>query len=67
MVIGGSPGISTTCDPTGTGGAPSGGGGGAGGMPLLIWIVTIEPGMVWPLGVVPTTSPYLAELLTEVV
>lgn len=49
MVIGGSPGISTTCDPTGGGGPPSsgsGGGGGAGGMPLLIWIVTIEPGIV---------------------
>src|ERR1700739_4998129 len=68
LVIGGRPGISTTCDPAGGGtGAPSGGGGGAGGTPLLIWIVIIEPGIVWPLGVVPTTSPYLALLLTELV
>lgn len=59
MVIGGSPGISTTCEPTG-GGAPSGGGGGAGGMPLLTWMVMIDPGIVAPLGVVPTTSPCLA-------
>jgi len=67
MVIGGRPGISTTCVPTGGGGAgaPSGGGGGAGGMPLLTWSVMIEPGIVWPLGDVPTTSPYFALLLTE--
>ena len=31
-------------------GNPSGGGGGAGGMPLLVWIVMIEPGIVWPFG-----------------
>ena len=66
MVIGGRPGISTTCDPIGIG-RPSGGGGGGGGMPLLIWIVMIEPGIVWPLGVVPTTSPSFALLLTELV
>ena len=66
MVIGGRPGISTTCDPIDLGGRPpSGGGGGGGGMPLLTWIVTIEPGIVWPVGEVPTTSPYLAVLLTE--
>ena len=64
MVIGGSPGISTTCEPTG-GGAPSGGGGGAGGMPLLTWMVMIDPGIVAPLGVVPTTSPCLALLVTK--
>ena len=68
MVIGGRPGISTTCDPTGggIGGPPSGGGGGAGGMPLLTWIVMIDPGIVCPFGVVPTTSPSFALLLTEV-
>ena len=27
-------------------------------MPLLIRMVTIEPGTVWPLGDVPTTVPY---------
>jgi len=36
-------------------------------MPLLTWIVMIDPGIVWPLGVVPTTSPSLALLLTELV
>lgn len=40
------------------------GGGGGGGMPLLSWIVMIEPGMVCPLGVVPTTVPDRAPLLT---
>ena len=30
----------------------------AGATPLLIWMVTIEPGIVWPLGDVPTTVPY---------
>ena len=50
-VIGGSPGISTTVDPTRrrkhraiAPGWPGGGGGGAGGMPLLIWIVMIDAG-----------------------
>src|ERR1700733_17716 len=66
MVIGGSPGISTTCEPIGSG-APSGGGGGGGGMPLLTWIVTTDPGIVWPVGIVPTTSPSFAVLLTELV
>src|SRR5271156_7246825 len=65
MVIGGRPGISITCEPTGAGGNPSGGGGGAGGMPLLVWIVMTAPGIVWPLGVVPTTSPYFALLLID--
>ena len=65
MVIGGRPGISMTCEPTTGGGAPSGAGGGAGGIPLLTWIVMIDPGIVWPLGVVPTTSPDFALLLTE--
>ena len=64
MVIGGRPGISITCDPTGTG-APSGGGGGGGGMPLLVWMVMTAPGIVCPLGVVPTTSPKRALLLIE--
>ena len=35
-------------------------------MPLLTWIVMIEPGIVWPLGDVPTTAPYGAVLLTGV-
>ena len=61
----------TVC-PTGGGGrpgigrAPGGGGGGAGGMPLEIWIVMMEPGTVWPLGDVPTTEPYDAPLFTGV-
>src|SRR6185437_9990278 len=69
MVIGGRPGISTTCDPIGGGmpGMPSGSGGGGGGIPLLIWIVMIDPGIVWPLGDVPTTSPSFATLLIEAV
>jgi hypothetical protein len=47
-VIGGSPGISTTVEPiSGSPGMPpGGGGGGAGGIPLEIWSVTIEPGTV---------------------
>jgi hypothetical protein len=45
-IPGGSPGI-----------APGGGGGGGGGMPLLIWMVMIEPGTVCPDGDVPTTVP----------
>ncbi|EUA24691.1 putative bifunctional membrane-associated penicillin-binding protein [Mycobacterium xenopi 3993] len=64
MVIGGKPGISTVVDPIGTG--PFSGGGGAGGIPLLVWMVMTEPGMVCPLGEVPTTSPYFALLLTGV-
>ncbi len=35
-------------------------------MPLLIWIVMIEPGTVWPDGDVPTTVPYDEALLTGV-
>ena len=60
MVIGGRPGISTTVRADRRRQAwaqPSGGGGGGGAMPLLIWIVMIEPGMVCPLGDVPTTAP----------
>jgi hypothetical protein len=34
-------------------------------MPLLVWIVITAPGIVWPFGAVPTTSPYFALLLTE--
>lgn len=66
-VIGGSPGISTTVWPITGGGSPpsgggrpaggGGGGGGAGGTPLLIKMVTIDPGTVWPLGEEPTTVP----------
>ena len=33
-------------------------------MPLLIWMVMIEPGTVCPLGDVPTTVPYDEALLT---
>ena len=65
-----------TVEPTGAGtafgsfgsngSAPGGGGGGAGGMPLLVWIVMIEPGTVWPDGDVPTTAPVGAVLLTGV-
>jgi hypothetical protein len=55
--MGGRPGIMTTVEPTGAGIAfgsfgsrggstPGGRGGGGGGMPLLIWIVMIEPGTV---------------------
>ena len=69
-MIGGRPGISITVCPTGgggrPGGAPGGGGGGAGAIPLEIWIVTIEPGTVWPLGDVPTTVPYDDPLFTGV-
>jgi len=60
----------------GGGGAPGGGGGGApggggwytgaGAIPLLVLIVMIEPGMVFPLGVVPTTTPFAEELFTAV-
>lgn len=69
-VIGGSPGICTTVWPN-SGGAPgggtaTGGGGGAGAMPLLIWMVMIEPGIVWPDGDVPTTVPLDEPLLTGV-
>jgi len=52
---------------TSLGGGGSAGGGGAGGIPLLTLIVMTEPGMVWPLGVVPTIAPYGAELFTGVV
>ncbi len=44
--------------------APAGGGGGGGGMPLLIWMVMIEPGTVCPVGEVPTTVPAGEVLLT---
>ena len=43
-----------------------GGGGGAGAIPLLMLIVMIDPGKVWPLGEVPTTVPYEDELFTDV-
>lgn len=54
----------------GGGGASGGGGGagalggggwytGAGAMPLLVLIVMIDPGIVLPRGVVPTTVPLL--------
>jgi hypothetical protein len=33
---------------------------------LLIWMVMIEPGTVWPAGEVPTTAPAGEELLTGV-
>ena len=61
-MIGGSPGISTTVWPIGGGrpgmpGMEAGGGGGGGGMPLEIWIVMIDPGIVCPVGDVPTTVP----------
>ncbi len=36
-------------------------------MPLLIWMVMTDPGIVWPLGDVPTTSPNFALLLTALV
>jgi hypothetical protein len=75
-VIGGRPGIITTVEPTGagpafgsfgsSGGAPGGGGGSGGAIPLLIWMVMIEPGTVWPAGEVPTTAPAGEELLTGV-
>ena len=72
-VMGGKPGICTTVDPTNGGGAfgsnggmPAGGGGGGGGMPLLTWIVMIEPGTVCPAGEVPTTAPAGETLLTGV-
>ena len=48
----------------GNGGRPMGGGGGAGAMPLLTWIVMIDPGTVWPAGEVPTTVPSRKSLLT---
>ena len=35
-------------------------------MPLLVLIVTIEPGMVLPFGVVPATAPFERKLLTGV-
>lgn len=52
----------------GGGGAPGAGGWytGAGAIPLLVLIVTIEPGMVFPLGVVPTTTPFAEVLFTAV-
>ena len=48
------------------GGIPAGGGGGAGGMPLLTWMVMIDPGTVCPAGEVPTTAPAGELLLTGV-
>ena len=46
-----------TVSPIGGGspGIPTGGGGGGGAMPLLVWMVMIDPGMVCPDGEVPTT------------
>jgi len=32
---------------------------------LLVWMVMTAPGIVWPLGVVPTTLAVLALLLIE--
>ena len=72
-MIGGSPGISTTVEPTpggipgsgGGGGVPGlgdGGGGGAGATPLLTSSVTMMPGTVWPAGEVPITVPAEAAL-----
>ena len=72
-VIGGRPGICTTVWPdrrrrvAGQTRDADGGGGGGGGMPLLTWIVMIEPGTVCPLGEVPTTVPAGEPLLTGVV
>ncbi len=74
-VMGGSPGISTTVEPTwgspgipGGGGGPGGGdgdgGGGAGATPLLTSRVTMIPGTVWPPGDVPITVPAEAALLS---
>ena len=74
--MGGSPGISTTVEPTwgrpgipggggGPGGASGGGGGGAGGTPLLTSRVTMIPGTVCPLGEVPITVPAEAALFSE--
>ncbi|PQM49444.1 hypothetical protein C1Y40_00324 [Mycobacterium talmoniae] len=34
-------------------------------MPLLTSMVMIDPGIVWPLGAVPTTVPDLELLLTQ--
>jgi hypothetical protein len=75
IVIGGRPGISTIVEPTsgrpgmgGGGGAPGGGeggGGGGGATPLLINSVTMMPGIVCPLGVVPITVPAEAVLFSE--
>ena len=74
MVIGGNPGITTTVEPSpgrpgaGSGGEPGGGGGGGGGSgatPLLTSRVTMMPGIVCPPGVVPTTVPAEAVLLSE--
>lgn len=66
--MGGSPGIWITVT-SGGGGTSSGGGGGAsstggtytgaGSIPLLVLIVMIDPGMVLPFGVVPTTVPFI--------
>ncbi len=52
----------------GGGGAPgggAGGGGGGGATPLLINSVTMMPGIVCPLGVVPITVPAEAVLFSE--
>ena len=49
-----------------SGGPATGGGGGAGAIPLLMLIVMMDPGKVWPLGDVPATVPYEAELFTDV-
>ena len=79
-MIGGSPGISTTVDPTpgnpgmpgsggGGGGAPGagdGGGGGGGVTPLLTIRVTMIPGTTWPAGEVPSTVPADDALFREV-
>lgn len=54
----------------GAGGTYAGGGGGtytgAGAIPLLVLIVMMDPGIVLPVGVVPTTAPFLAWLLIGV-
>ena len=50
----------------GGGGGGTASGGGAGGIPLLVLIVMIEPGMVLPVGVVPTTAPLDEKLLIGV-
>ncbi len=79
-MIGGRPGSCTTVEPTpggipgsgGGGGGPPGGGaaglgagGGGGATPLLTSRVMMMPGMVWPLGDVPTTVPAETLLLTD--
>ena len=81
MVMGGSPGISTTVAPTAGGGGSPGrpggggppgagagdaGGGGGGTTPLLTIRVTMMPGTTWPAGEVPSTVPADEELFCVV-